>query len=400
MSLIFLRKHVLQCRLFIPVISLAGLLFSGCSGTMPSHAPLPVLQASTSSTVALVPTWSVTLPGGATLLPAINGETLYIGNRSGQVQAINLRNGTIQWSQSLNIPVQGSLSANAETLIVTTPQGEVISLDSLSGKQNWKQAIGRRILGAAQFLPDSLALWSEEGSVILLGKSDGKEHWVHEATNTALLLRAPRTGTVALGAIFTGTPKGKLTVLDIQSGRPYWEVSLTDSTQHLDIDPLVDASATPPFINSKHVCASTPHKTACVDPLKGSIVWTQPLGTITGLEGDGLNLYGTTPQGSVFALKASSGSLLWEYTALKDHTLLKPELLNNSVWIAFSDQPLLIQLNADNGTYQGNHTLPAATQWMRALNDHTLILQTTEGQILRYDLKESSTSRSTGSTRE
>src|SRR4051794_18748105 len=107
----------------ITCIALTALFFAGCS-TTPSYPTLPTASASTSSnTISLRSTWSARLPGSAAVVPAINGSTLYIANNSGQLQALDLRSGDLQWSQALNTPLQGTLSANVEYLITHSTNG-------------------------------------------------------------------------------------------------------------------------------------------------------------------------------------------------------------------------------------------------------------------------------------
>lgn len=386
-------------------VSLAALFLaqSGCSSfSGDSSLSQLSLPANSSEALSLKMDWSinVTASSHTKLTPSVLGRTLYTGNGStGKIQAFNTATSALIWSYQSPVMLQGTLSSNTDLLLATTKNGDLVALDSDSGRLLWQSPLKRRITGQIQFLPERLVAWTEEASVLALSRKDGEIQWSHDFPASGLLINGQRSGTLALGGIFTGTPKGKLAVLDAQTGQSYWESTLIPSKEKLELNPFIDASTTAPLVNATLACASTAYHTSCVDRLKGTPVWTYPKGTLTGLESDGINLFATSPQGHVFSLHAQSGKKLWEYTALMNTPLLKPELMKGSVWVASTQHAAIIQLDADTGRYQKAHPLPSPIEWMKALDDNTLIVNMRDGSVRRYTLLDSSSHPRTGVSR-
>ncbi|MES2206151.1 MAG: PQQ-binding-like beta-propeller repeat protein [Pseudomonadota bacterium] len=356
-----------------------------------------VIQSSKDNNGLLRQEWSISAPQKEFVSPAISGNTLLALENQTTVRAINLTTGNTQWTKDFGSTLQGALSANAEHLLATSTRGEVILADVITGTPVWKHSINYSIQGVAQFLPDSLACWTTEGNVILISKKDGTRQWVYTSP-ASLLLQTPRTGTFALGAIFTGTPKGKLVVLDVSSGHAYWQATVGNSGKAKEGDPLLDTSAIPPIINGAYACTAHAYRTACFDRLKGTPVWSSEIGTLTGFESDGLNLYATSPSGIIFSLSAKNGKIEWQNNEFKNQLLFKPELAENFLWVALKNQPSIIQIDTATGRVVNTFTIPAPAMWIKAIDDNSLLVQTQNGRLVRYNISLKNDKKS-GSTR-
>src|SRR5690606_155832 len=74
------------------------------------------------------------LAGGLTL----DGDTLYVGNESGMLYAINKDNGEIQWQSQLEGEVVSAPAVGEGYVVLHLGNGMVVGLDAADGEEQWR----------------------------------------------------------------------------------------------------------------------------------------------------------------------------------------------------------------------------------------------------------------------
>jgi outer membrane protein assembly factor BamB len=104
--------------------------------------------------------------------PVIEGNKVYAVSYQGQVAAVNIPSGQIDWSRDMS--AYAGLGVDFSQLYVTDDKSEVWALNRRDGTSLWKQdALRRRGLTAPVPFRDLVAVGDFEGHVHLLARFDG-----------------------------------------------------------------------------------------------------------------------------------------------------------------------------------------------------------------------------------
>ncbi len=103
--------------------------------------------------------------------PVLLGETLYMAAFNGDVMAVDLRTGSVQWKR--NYSVSGDLRVSGNRVYLTDVNGHVFALDRRNGLELWAQtSLSYRLVTAPQL---------SKGYVVV-GDGDGYLHWMSRET--------------------------------------------------------------------------------------------------------------------------------------------------------------------------------------------------------------------------
>ncbi len=163
--------------------------------------------------------------------PAVDGETVVAGFPSGELFALRLADGRVQWSESLAAAGTGALSDIAGVrahpaisggrVVAVGMGGLTICVDLRSGRRLWEQEAGGT--EAAWIAGDWVFLANDAGQVAAIGRDSGLVRWVTS-------LRPPPRGNrpaerislsapvLAGGRLLLGTSREELVSLDPESG--------------------------------------------------------------------------------------------------------------------------------------------------------------------------------------
>jgi outer membrane protein assembly factor BamB len=93
-------------------------------------------------------------------------------------------------------------------------------------------------------------------------------------------------------------------------------------------------------------------RVACFDILRGNLVWSRDLSSLSGLTGDDKYLYITDDKGAVHALDKSSGASIWKQDVLAERRIGGPQLVGDFVGVVDVEGYLHLLSRAD-GAYVG-----------------------------------------------
>lgn len=297
-------------RITVGAVALA--LLAGCASKgEPAYTPKELRSFTETSTLDGV--WSRNVGDGLgraryPIAPAREGDTVFAADANGLVAAFNANNGNREWEIELDTPISSALNAIAGQVYLGTRNGEVISLDQRDGSVNWRSRVSSEVLAAPQANQQLLLVQSVDGQITALDRVTGEERWVYASSQPSLTLRGTGTPMVIDPVSFVGFANGRLATLDNRNGQPLWELQIATPRGRSDVDRLVDLAG-------------------------------QPVVTPDG------RLFVTSYNGSVVALEATRGGVLWESNLSSRHT---PILVGN-ILLVVTDDSHVVGLNADNG---------------------------------------------------
>ena len=184
--------------------------------------------------------WSRRVPGVPLGAPAIAGGTGYFETIAGQIVAIDLGTGRVEWEAGTEVPSARPLVASDG--LVFAPG--LRAFDGTTGAVRW--AAGERAAPIAAQPGVVFASWGEEQNLAALDTATGAVKWLFEPGEPAGIV-VP----VVDGPLLVGTASGILHALDAATGTPLWHMPL--GWQGLNL--LVAGDTVVASTSSGRVCA-------------------------------------------------------------------------------------------------------------------------------------------------
>ncbi len=218
----------------------------------------------------------------ATPLLSKDATVAWLGSVAG-VTSLRVQDGKKLWhtptseavvGRPVLVQLPGEVSA---TLIAATMAGTVYALEADTGKPRWAQPSRLELPVRSPLAADERFVFvvADPGSLLALDLTTGKPSWRWSVTVDRDYLVEGQGGALVFGgAVFVGTPTGKLAALNARDGALLWEATLEqrERSQFGDVDttPLAirGPKGAPLLLAASHsggLCA--------VAPADGNLVW-------------------------------------------------------------------------------------------------------------------------------
>ena len=296
--------------------------------------------------------WIVQTGAGIYCSPAIEKETVFVGDDLGRLTAYTLKNGKQLWSFQSGKRIVGTPAVSDNIVVFGSADCRIYGLDAKDGRLLWTVDADKPVLGAVTIdngvayigasdgcfraidIRTGKAVWTykevkgyietkplvTEDKVIFgawdntlyaLNKADGKELWKWTGGLTRMHFSPAAVWAVAAnGKVFITDPQRAMTAIDIRTGNTVWRTfqSMVRETIGLSEDGERVYSKT---MNDSIVCYST----------RGDYprqLWASNVGfgyehaPSMQVEKDGI-MFGSTKEGLIFALEAKTGKVLWKH---------------------------------------------------------------------------------------
>src|SRR5665213_475655 len=322
-------------RIVLPIMLLA--LVAACSKNKdPDH---PVKLVAFPETLKIEKVWTETV--GGTKVPLrlglaldVEGNIVYAAGEKGEVGAFNLQNGHREWLIKTKLPLGGAVGFGDGKLIIGSTDGDVLALDAQSGKQLWSANVAAEILAAPAVTPKMVVVRGVNGKLHGLSMDDGHEVWQQQQTVPKLSLRGTASPIVAGDVAVTGFDNGRVVASALNDGSSVWETQLQIPAGKTDIDRLVDIDTAAHVIGNDVYVVGFQGKVAMIALDSGQIWWSHELSSYRGLALDDDNVYVSTADGDVVALKRRTGVELWRQKALGHRGLSGPAVAGDAIVVA------------------------------------------------------------------
>ena len=192
------------------------------------------------------------------LTPAVYKDTVYVANREGQVEALSLTNGDVQWDTDVrqdtsfwpwsddgSAKLSGGILQAYGKLYIGSEHGFVVALDRETGEEVWRKNVPGESLSKAAAGDGLIFVNLGSGKLLALHPDTGEERWSFEQEVPALTLRGQSAPTVANGGVLVGLETGKLSVLISESGYSAWSAEIAAAKGASEFERLVDVDTQP-----------------------------------------------------------------------------------------------------------------------------------------------------------
>jgi polyvinyl alcohol dehydrogenase (cytochrome) len=366
----------------------------------------------TGDVAALSPAWELAGVKGLTGTPVVVDGTVYVGDWTSHVRALDAATGDERWAHDLDSGyVGGAVAVDDDHVYVGTFDARIVALDRATGEPAWSTEVatypksvvfgspvvvdGLVITGIGSFevfVPSDPATF--RGSVVALDAATGAEAWRFQVTDEA----AGEGAGVSVwsspaidedrGVLYVGTGQAYsvpaparsdgLVALDVRTGREVWHRQFTAGDAWSVALPSgldADVGAMPNLFTVGDTDAVGVGDKAgtyrALDRATGEILWEAPL-TAGGLQG-GVMASAAVARGSIFvasndasqdadlvALDATTGDEVWR-VGVEAH-VTGPVTWANGVLYLADDSGRIAAYDAADGTRLWAHEVafPAA----------------------------------------
>lgn len=343
----------------------ASLLLGGC-GTVAdptewfaseSPAEKPAELIDLEQQIKPVVIWSRDVGVGAEdlklgLSPWIGRDTVYVADSEGLVQALDIETGNLVWSVETEIPVAGGPGYGEDLVLLGTSDADVIALDAQSGKEVWRTRVSSEVLSTPVAALGTVIVHTLDGKLFGLNTTDGTERWRYDRTIPVLTLRGSGSPVISGTTVFCGFAGGKLVALDVETGVPQWDISVTVPSGRSELERLSDIDGDPLVHDGTVYAVTYQGEVAAIGEATGNLLWRRKLSSYNGLSADWRKLYLTDDEGLVWALETDNGAARWRQEDLKNRGLSAPVVLGE--YLAVGDmEGYLHWFSTDDGRMLG-----------------------------------------------
>lgn len=316
---------------------------------------------STDNVASLDLLWQIDGLGGVTGTPAVVDGIVYFGDWLGSVHAVSADNWDPLWETAISErPISASVAAGTNVIVAADLAGSVYALDRATGDKLWSSPLGESpdigIFSSPALIDDLIIVGVAQtttanpdfrGSVVALSLADGSERWrfytdtddeltgsgvsvwSSAAIDTEREIAFIGTGNTNYRDAGSATPDSPYSngviAIDYTTGELVWVFRIVEGNDFADFD--VGASPNLFTLDGREVLGigGKSGDYAVVDRDTGDRIWQtnltsgSPAGGVmsTAALGNGA-IYVTSnngflTNGSLFALNAGDGSIVWQH---------------------------------------------------------------------------------------
>jgi outer membrane protein assembly factor BamB len=364
----------------------AALAVTGCSSfsffsSEKKVLPLPAVTGS--ATVAT--NWQGVLGGKQTssLIPVVANGSVYAAHPDGSVIVFDEKTGAVV--KRFQVPagrgaVSGGVAASKDMIVVGTNKAEVLALD-MNGTLLWSGKVGSEVIAPAAIADTAVVVVGGDGAVTALDVKTGARLWSIQRTLPSLTVRSSAVPVSGRGAVFVGTPQGKLLAIDAATGAIGWEATVANPKGVSELERLVDVVGRP-AIDAERICAAAYQgRVACFDLVRGTLLWSRDLSSLTGPLLDAKYVYATDEKGVAQAFDKTTGGTVWKQDVLAGRRATGTALVGDYLAIQDAEGTVhLVDRNSGKIAGRGLGETFAAEVGLVASGDGALV-QTRSGQV-------------------
>ena len=265
------------------------------------------------------------------LVPAILDDKIFIADTRGNVAGLQADTGSNVWKIDSELSITGGPGADSDLVMVGTSEGEVLCLSSETGTELWRSRVSSEILSSPKESDGVVVIRTIDGKIFALDATDGKRLWIYDRTVPALTLRGTSTPVIANGLIIAGFDGGRLTALELKTGKLIWETKVAVSRGRSELERMVDIDAQPLVAGDTIYVTTFQANVSALALDSGTVLWQRDISSHSELAADDSNLYITQDNGHVWAIDRFSGTSVWVQEKLAHRKVTGPTVLGDRV---------------------------------------------------------------------
>ena len=362
--------------LLLALANLGGCAWLGF-GTEKKPQPLPAITGTNAASVS----WSANVgkSGGYLFAPGFGDRVIYATARDGSIYALAEDGGRVVTRLEAKAKVSGGVGVSEDIVVVASGKGDIIALDS-AGRSLWKSSVSGEVLAPPTVATGNVVVRTSDGRILALNRIDGKRKWVFQRAAPALTLRTNAAVVVSRGVIYAGYPGGKVIAIELESGKPIWEATISLARGATELERIADVAGLP-VLDDTRICAAVYQgRTGCVETLNGNVLWSREISSADGVAIDAKYLYVADVAGNIFALDKTNGATVWKLEKLQLRDPGTPLVIKGKILVGDKDG-LIHVMSPENGDLIGRVTTDGSRVVTLWANGDRAIAQTDKGGV-------------------
>ena len=335
-------------------------LLAACSDAKKEDLPAELLDFE--STLKVKREWSYGFGGGSERLrlglqaSAADGK-VYAAGFDGEVVALELNNGRRTWRTDTELELTAGPGVGEGLVVVGSNKGLLVALDAATGDEKWRRQLSSEVLATPVITNELVVVRTVDGRVVALTKDGSEVRWSVEQAVPKLSLRGTASPVVAGDAVIAAFDNGRVMSVEMRTGDTQWDTAVGTPSGRSELDRLVDIDAPVRVIGDDVFVVGFHGRVAMLARDSGQIWWARDFSSYRGLAIEGTNLYATSDEGVVVAMRRTDGSVNWEQAALRLRALTSPVVDGESLivgdfegylhWLSTANGMLLARVKTD-----------------------------------------------------
>ena len=374
----------MQNKLKLPLaIAVASALLLGCSSNKVKEAkpnPLPKIQQQQGLNLVFSQSVSSTNAAEALRLQLdTDNGVIFAIDPDGQVSAYKGKQ-RLWKSKITKQELTAGVEAAEGIVVVGNRKGQLFALDQATGSQKWSAKLSGAILSPSLIQSGRVITIANDGTVFAHDAVTGQQVWAYKLPNVQFSLRGqPAPVRLDDRTILVASANAYVYGLDVISGVPRFQRRVAISEGRSDIQRLIDIVGDPVVAGQYLVTTSFQGQVTVTDLATQRVVWSEDASSTNRPEVSGDKVFVSTVDGKLNAYSLSTGQLAWQNEELLNRQLSNPVMLGQSLVVGDLDGVIHL-LDPASGKLVGRAKTSGEVQSLRVI-DNQLYVATRKGAL-------------------
>ena len=374
----------MQNKLKLPLaIAVASALLLGCSSNKVKEAkpnPLPKIQQQQGLNLVFSQSVSSTSAAEASRLQLdTDNGVIFAIDPDGQVSAYKGKE-QLWKSKITKQELTAGVEAAEGIVVVGNRKGQLFALDQATGSQKWSAKLSGAILSPSLIQSGRVITIANDGTVFAHDAVTGQQVWAYKLPNVQFSLRGqPAPVRLDDRTILVASANAYVYALDVISGVPRFQRRVAISEGRSDIQRLIDIVGDPVVAGQYLVTTSFQGQVTVTDLATQRVVWSEDASSTNRPEVSGDKVFVSTVDGKLNAYSLSTGQLAWQNEELLNRQLSNPVMLGQSLVVGDLDGVIHL-LDPASGKLVGRAKTSGEVQSLRVI-DNQLYVATRKGAL-------------------
>ena len=374
----------MQNKLKLPLaIAVASALLLGCSSNKVKEAkpnPLPKIQQQQGLNLVFSQSVSSTSAAEASRLQLdTDNGVIFAIDPDGQVSAYKGKE-RLWKSKITKQELTAGVEAAEGIVVVGNRKGQLFALDQATGSQKWSAKLSGAILSPSLIQSGRVITIANDGTVFAHDAVSGQQVWAYKLPSVQFSLRGqPAPVRLDDRTILLASANAYVYALDVISGVPRFQRRVAISEGRSDIQRLIDIVGDPVVAGQYLVTTSFQGQVTVTDLATQRVVWSEDASSTNRPEVSGDKVFVSTVDGKLNAYSLSTGQLAWQNEELLNRQLSNPVMLGQSLVVGDMDGVIHL-LDPASGKLVGRAKTSGEVQSLRVI-DNQLYVATRKGAL-------------------